>query len=782
MMETKRHKRHKREHLEADSSFSAVGQPKVLKLVLKVGNNTQTQEYIESKTPDQANMLSQNYQQRMGYNYSVQPGEQEFDDYMGHKKMKKKKKKKDKRHKHHHKDKKRKREEAGLDTCNGDEAISETPKKHAFGSQQRPVAPSVTEGKGANATSSNVSPHREPRTCVLRKIAEKTPLQRLLEHLLRSMEKRDPQQFFAWPVTDNIAPGYSTIITNPMDFSTIKQKIDDNNYQCLNDFVSDFKTMCNNAMTYNHQDTIYYKTAKKLLHTGLKMVTPEKLKPLRSVLIYMQDLTTEELGFELGTEVIAQDQPQVTEEQIEKEREQEEQMEEAAELRKENHRKMTLASLSKFEAIPDDLSPEEILSQAQGAAKSAADKLSMKRAGSKMGFLRQKKDGTTSLQIIVPGDGVIPGTNQRPVSLGQLIGKINHGTGSLQGYREDRRNLSKPIKPLYYGAFGSHAPSYDSTFANLTKEESDLVYKTYGDETAVQYAESMLDFAKDCDFSLNMVDDMLDIFTTGDHRKTKKFLDERRKLKEEEEKIKNLLEKPVQDINRNIPPINKVQIDVGQLKTLSDIGIDTNFLENLGEELKTEEECGLLQNRLDTTSNLLNDLRTTQHNRLSAPLPSHYANIQKASESETSLAEKITENLTDIAKKLPPSAIAPIDGLRKAMGIAPIGGPEPMDVEPITHNPSIVTENSILQEATNQGNNILPMQMSLDLGNVRQAQIPMQMVLGQNQNASLLNSAENSGVNDLESELREFLESDPTLGHSPLHHDDKTLEDILSES
>lgn len=45
------------------------------------------------------------------------------------------------------------------------------------------------------------------------------------------------------------------------------------------------------------------------------------------------------------------------------------------------------------------------------------------------------------------------------------------------------------MKPLYYGAFGSYAPSYDSTFANLTKEESELVFQTYGDETAVQYAE-----------------------------------------------------------------------------------------------------------------------------------------------------------------------------------------------------------------------------------------------------------------------------------------------------
>jgi len=45
------------------------------------------------------------------------------------------------------------------------------------------------------------------------------------------------------------------------------------------------------------------------------------------------------------------------------------------------------------------------------------------------------------------------------------------------------------VKPLYYGAFGSYAPTYDSTFANLTKDESDLVLRTYGDEASAQYAE-----------------------------------------------------------------------------------------------------------------------------------------------------------------------------------------------------------------------------------------------------------------------------------------------------
>ena len=44
------------------------------------------------------------------------------------------------------------------------------------------------------------------------------------------------------------------------------------------------------------------------------------------------------------------------------------------------------------------------------------------------------------------------------------------------------------VKPVYYGSYSSFCPTYDSTFANLSKEESEMVYATYGNETAVQYA------------------------------------------------------------------------------------------------------------------------------------------------------------------------------------------------------------------------------------------------------------------------------------------------------
>lgn len=65
----------------------------------------------------------------------------------------------------------------------------------------------------------------------------------LLEHFLHVFEKKDPDQFFAWPVTDTIAPGYSAIIQHPMDFSTMRTKISNNEYDSLGDFMVNSKVL-----------------------------------------------------------------------------------------------------------------------------------------------------------------------------------------------------------------------------------------------------------------------------------------------------------------------------------------------------------------------------------------------------------------------------------------------------------------------------------------------------------------------------------------------------------
>ena len=101
--------------------------------------------------------------------------------------------------------------------------------------------------------------------------------------------------------------------------------------------------------------------------------------------------------------------------------------------------------------------------------------------------------------------------------------QVKQGTGSVAGLREDRRNVAKAVYPLHYGAFSSHGPTYDSTFANLTKEETVMVHNTYGDEVGVQYAESILNFSRNCDYAMSIVDHLLDILTGNEHRKTSKY-------------------------------------------------------------------------------------------------------------------------------------------------------------------------------------------------------------------------------------------------------------------
>lgn len=132
---------------------------------------------------------------------------------------------------------------------------------------------------------------------------------------------------------------------------------------------------------------------------------------------------------------------------------------------------------TKFEPFIDDMMAEEILAQVQNAALKAHTKLSERKKASKMGFLRQRHDGTTSMQILVGVDNTCA---ERVVSLGALTGKLQNGSGQLHTFREDRRNTAKIVKPLNYGTFCSFAPLYDSRFSNLNKEETALVLNTYG--------------------------------------------------------------------------------------------------------------------------------------------------------------------------------------------------------------------------------------------------------------------------------------------------------------
>lgn len=534
-------------------------------------------------------------------------------------------------------------------------------------------------------TSSNQAPKtpgsdcsgREPRSCVLKLKQSRSPLARLLDHLLKALEKRDPHQFFAWPVTDDIAPGYSTIITRPMDFSTIRQKIDDNEYTSVSEFSDDFKLMCENAIRYNHSETVYHKAAKKLLHVGARLLQAENLmRSLRPLMTFMRELSSKELGFELPAASDNQDMDQHTMDsadeavaaavdeginaQINAQLEEEEKRKQ---IRLENNPQ------SKFEPFVDDLTAEEVLQQVQSAARSARTKLMKKKSANKMGFLRQLKDGTTSMNILLDNENNTP---EKVISLEAFTGKLQYGTALLQGFREDRRNFAKTVKPLSYGAFSSFAPVFDSRFSNLSKEESEMVLNTYGDETGADYAESIMRYTKDSPYAGGIAHSLLDFLTNGEHRKTFTTLYESDMQRQEKDAVKHTFPEIAEREDARQKHAD-VKIDFNGLRSLSSLGVDVEFLDDLEQQLECARMTKSLQQSLNTNSDLIQKLHQIQTDRLSAPLPAHLSYVQRAGENEIDLAAQITNNLTHMAKQVTPGAIAAPHGLRKAMGLNNVG-------------------------------------------------------------------------------------------------------------
>uniref|UniRef100_A0A7N0UTV9 Bromo domain-containing protein n=1 Tax=Kalanchoe fedtschenkoi TaxID=63787 RepID=A0A7N0UTV9_KALFE len=59
-------------------------------------------------------------------------------------------------------------------------------------------------------------------------------------------------------------PDYHEIIYNPMDFSTVRKKLDDGLYQTLEQFEEDIFLICSNAMLYNSPSTVYFRKARTI--------------------------------------------------------------------------------------------------------------------------------------------------------------------------------------------------------------------------------------------------------------------------------------------------------------------------------------------------------------------------------------------------------------------------------------------------------------------------------------------------------------------------------------
>uniref|UniRef100_A0A8C1NLN0 Bromodomain-containing protein 7-like n=1 Tax=Cyprinus carpio TaxID=7962 RepID=A0A8C1NLN0_CYPCA len=598
----KKHKKHKSEKHTHD------GRP--LKLVLKVAGNE-----VTTGSPSLESV----------YDDSV--------DYDKHKDKKKKKKKKDEKDR-------------------ASPPVSPVDKKKKM-TKKRKVPDSVHpdwDEQSRTPARSDVSQDK-PLTPSLARMEEKeqTPLQEALSQLIRQLQRKDPSAFFSFPVTDLIAPGYSLIIKRPMDFSTMKEKVKKEQFQSLEELKLDFKVMCENAMIYNKPETIYYKAARKLLHSGMKILSTERLDSLKQSIEFMAGLQTssshsaEDGEDEGGTSDAA----------------------------KENSSVMDTSDNSQSPRVGNKDTPsrdskddaksqaEKDLEEIKKIVEDSGGKLSNRSLQCELEFERRKSDGLTTLGILNPADLSAGDPGYCPVKLGMMGGRLQTGINTLQGFKEDKRNMVTPVSYMNYCPFSSYAPTYDSSFANISKEDSDLIYSFYGEDNSQPESESIADYlAKSEEHMSRLADNVLDALTSGEHS---------RQLKETE--TDNL---PMEEPAEKVDTTDDAEVVVSEsssgesVTALGSLGLNPDLLpENFD-----SEEAEHFQQKLDETTVLLRELQKVQKERLSAKQPPNIICLLSPTAKELQLAEKVTGNLAQLTSQVTPGDVCSLYGIRKAMGIS----------------------------------------------------------------------------------------------------------------
>uniref|UniRef100_H3A8G4 Bromodomain containing 7 n=1 Tax=Latimeria chalumnae TaxID=7897 RepID=H3A8G4_LATCH len=473
---------------------------------------------------------------------------------------------------------------------------------------------------------------------------EQTPLQEALTQLIRQLQRKDPTAFFSFPVTDFIAPGYSIIIKRPMDFSTMKEKVKRTEYQSVEELKDDFKLMCENAMKYNKPETIYYKAAKKLLHSGMKILSQERIQSLKQSIEFMADL---EKSRKTKERMEAESHGSAKKEEL---KQKEEPMETSEKCVKNTSKLLKKRKKSRH------------------IKKIKPKRKCVIKYKSCFDFKRRKSDGTTTLGVLNPVDPSAGEPGYCPVKLGMMTRRLQSGVNTLQGFKEDKRNKVTPVSYVNYGPFSSYAPVYDSTFANVSKEDSDLIFMTYGEESSLQESfriiSKILDASLD-DYTFSMADHLLDALTNGQHSKALKQQDatvqESGGQAEEGLDITN----DVEVIETDTASRLDASSSKGRFASLSSVAALEAEPPACG-----SEESGKFQKKLDETTRLLWELQEAQNERLSTKPSLNVICLLGPSIKEMQLAEKVTNNLKELASQVTPGDISSIDGIRKAMGIS----------------------------------------------------------------------------------------------------------------
>ena len=97
---------------------------------------------------------------------------------------------------------------------------------------------------------------------------ELNPFMYFLGRIMELLQENDTQEIFAEPVDTDDVQDYLEIVKKPMDFSTMRKKLENFEYSNIDLFEEDFMLMVGNCLSYNEKDTIYYRAGTKMRDIG----------------------------------------------------------------------------------------------------------------------------------------------------------------------------------------------------------------------------------------------------------------------------------------------------------------------------------------------------------------------------------------------------------------------------------------------------------------------------------------------------------------------------------
>ncbi|KAL3072478.1 hypothetical protein niasHS_017452 [Heterodera schachtii] len=308
-----------------------------------------------------------------------------------------------------------------------------------------------------------------------------TPFQLLCDNLIRKFMAKDPENYFAQPVTELEAPGYHSIVDYPMSFSTIHDKIENNMYLNLDQFKSDICLVSDNAMLYNNTGSVYFLAAQKLKVLAKYYFSEKYLLFLVYSLPFGKALTEEQLGIRL--------------------RRKEEQT--PRQLKEKSGRERLLPFLS------DSQKTEEILNTAPVKIK---DRLTGRRP-CQIAYL-DNREGAFALNVLTE-------TATTKLTLGDHVKPLGKGNPGICAPFEPRICSDYLVSYTNPGPFASFAPHFDLTWATMSKRDSDLLLSCYGDRDNVTDATALRQMVSNSGTpTSDLVESMLNDLTDNEHSRT----------------------------------------------------------------------------------------------------------------------------------------------------------------------------------------------------------------------------------------------------------------------